>query len=247
VPDGLQLKERSEFMKKQLVIAVAAAGISLASLGVQAYEQGDIVFRAGIATVAPTGDSDAIELPTSPTTVLPGGVDVDDGTAISLIATWMMLDNWGVELLAATPFKHDIDLVDLPVAAGSTKHLPPTVSIQWYPRGGMEGWQPYLGLGINYTTFFSEDVDSELGAVLGDLLDVTSAKLSLDDSMGLAAQAGVDIPLSDKWALNLGLWYIDIATTADIDVTTGSGGNATLSFDVDIDPWVYNIGVAYKF
>ncbi|WOJ96132.1 OmpW family outer membrane protein [Congregibacter brevis] len=233
-------------MRKQLVLAMAA-GLGLASLGAQAYEQGDIVFRAGIATVAPSGDSDAIELPTDPPTILPGGVDVDNGTAISLIATWMMSDNWGLELLAATPFKHDIDLADLPVAAGSTKHLPPTVSIQWYPRGGMDGWQPYLGLGVNYTTFFSEDVDSELGAVLGDLLDVTSAKLSLDDSVGLAAQAGVDIPLTDEWALNLGVWYIDLGTTADIDVVTGGGANATVSFDVDIDPWVYNIGVAYKF
>ncbi|WP_439106340.1 OmpW/AlkL family protein [Congregibacter sp.] len=234
-------------MKKQLVIAVAAAGISLASLGTQAYEQGDIIFRAGIATVAPSGDSDAIELPTDPPTVLPGGVDVDDGTSVSLIATWMMSDNWGVELLAAAPFKHDIDLAGLPIAAGSTEHLPPTVSIQWYPRGGMEGWQPYLGLGVNYTIFFSEEVDSELGAVLDDLLDVTSAKLSLEDSVGLAAQAGVDIPLNDQWALNVGVWYIDIGTTADIDVTTGSGANATVSFDVDIDPWVYNVGVAYKF
>ena len=57
-------------MKKELVIAVAAAGISLVSLGAAAYEQGDIVFRAGIATVAPSGDSDAIELPTDPPTIV---------------------------------------------------------------------------------------------------------------------------------------------------------------------------------
>ncbi|WP_439102670.1 OmpW/AlkL family protein [Congregibacter sp.] len=233
-------------MKKQLVLAVAA-GLGIACMGAQAYEQGDIIIRGGVATVAPSGDSDPIELPTDPVTVLPGGVDVDNGTAISLMGVWMMSDNWGVELLAATPFEHDIDLADLPVAAGSTKHLPPTVSIQWYPRGGMDGWQPYLGLGVNYTTFFNEKVDGELGAVLGDLLDVTSAQLSLEDSVGLAAQAGVDIPLNDKWALNLGVWYIDIGTTADIDVTTGGGANARVSFDVDIDPWVYNVGVAYKF
>lgn len=234
-------------VRKQLVAAVAMAGLSVACMTAKAYEQGDIVFRAGIATVAPSGDSDAIVLPTDPATVLPGGVDVDNGTSLSLIATWMMSDKWGVELLAAYPFEHDIDLADLPVAAGSVKHLPPTVSIQWYPRGGMEGWQPYLGLGANYTTFFDEEVDPELGAVLGGLLDVTSAKLTLEDSFGLAAQAGVDIPIKDNWALNLGIWYIDIGTTADIDVTTSSGADARVSFDVDIDPWVYNIGVAYKF
>lgn len=234
-------------MKKALVIAVAAAGVALSATSSYAYEQGDIIFRAGIATVAPNDDSDPISLPTDPPTVLPNGVGVDDGTALSLIATWMISDNWGLELLAATPFEHDIDVKDIGIAAGSTKHLPPTLSMQWYPRGGMPGWQPYIGLGVNYTTFFSEDVDPALGGVLGDLLGVTSAKLSLDDSFGLAAQAGVDIPINDKWAFNLGLWYIDIGTTADIDVTTDTGANARVSFDVDIDPWVYNIGIAYKF
>lgn len=233
--------------KKQLAAALIAAGLGTGSLTAQAYETGDIIFRGGIATVVPNDDSEAISLPTDPVTVLPGGVDVDSGTAVSLMGVFMISKSWGVELLAATPFEHDIDVADLGIAAGSTKHLPPTVSLQWYPRGGMPGWQPYLGLGVNYTTFFSEDVDPALGGVLGDLLDVNSAKLSLDDSIGLAAQAGVDIPLDDKWALNLGVWYIDLGTTADIDVTTGSGANATVSFDVDIDPWVWNIGVAYKF
>jgi outer membrane protein len=234
-------------MKKVLAIAVAAAGVALATVNAQAYEQGDIIFRAGITTVAPNDDSDAISLPTTPPTVLPNGVEVDSGTALGLIGTWMMSDNWGLELLAATPFEHDIDVADLDIPAGSTKHLPPTLSLQWYPRGNADGWQPYLGLGVNYTTFFDEEVSPVLGGVLGELLDVESAKLSLDDSFGWAAQAGVDIPLTDKWAFNLGVWYIDIGTTADINVRTTGGANAKVSFDVDIDPWVYNVGIAYKF
>ena len=234
-------------MQKSLVIAAATAAMTLASLGAQAYEAGDIIFRAGIATAVPNDDSDPISLPTDPPTVLPNGVEVDSGTALSVMATWMFRDTWGVELLAATPFEHDIDLADIDIAAGSTKHLPPTISLQWYPRGGQSGWQPYLGVGVNYTTFFDEEVDPALAGVLGELLDVTSAKLSLDDSFGLAAQAGVDIPLTEKWSANLGIWYIDLRTTADINVTTGSGDKATVSFDVDIDPWVYNIGVAYRF
>ncbi len=234
-------------MKKQLVMAVAAASVALSAASVQAYEQGDIIFRAGVVTVAPNDDSDPIILPGIPEDTLQNGVSVDNGTAISLIGAYMLNDNWGLELLAATPFEHDIDVKDLGIAAGSTKHLPPTLSLQWYPRGGQEGWQPYFGLGVNYTTFFDEEVDPALGGVLGDLLGVTSAKLSLDDSFGWAAQAGVDIPLNDKWAFNLGVWYIDIGTTADIDVNLEGGGSATVSFDVDIDPWVYNVGVAYKF
>ena len=234
-------------MKKQIVSAVAAATLGLSAIAAQAHEQGDIILRAGVVTVVPNDDSDAISLPTDPATVLPGGVSVDSGTAISLIGAWMINDKWGLELLAATPFEHDIDVQDLGIAAGSVKHLPPTLSLQWYPRGGMQGWQPYLGLGFNYTTFFDEDVDPALGAVLGDVLGASRAELSLDDSLGWAAQAGVDIPINEDWAFNLGVWYIDIGTTASVKAGFDDGSSATVRFDVDIDPLVWNIGVSYKF
>jgi len=229
-------------MKTKLAVAVAAAIAAGGALTAQAHEAGDIIIRAGIVNVDPSGDSDAIVLPTEPATVLPGGVDVDDDTQLSIIGTYMVTDVWGVELLAATPFEHDITQPDLGIDAGSTKHLPPTLSLQYYPRGGQAGWQPYVGIGVNYTYFFDEEVDPALGEALGAVLGATSARLDLDDSWGLAGQAGVDIPLNDNWMLNAGIWYIDIGTTADVVTDVG-----TVSFDVDIDPWVYNIGIAYKF
>ena len=65
--------------------------------------------------------------------------------------------------------------------------------------------------------------------------------------MGLSLSAGVDIPINDRWMFNAGIWYIDIGTEADIDVGFADGSNATVSFDVDIDPWVYGISIGYKF
>ena len=50
----------------------------------------------------------------------------------------------------------------------------------------------------------------------------------------------MDFPLSEHWGINVGVWYLDIDTTAKINTDVG-----TVKFD--IDPWVYNIGVAYKF
>ncbi len=237
-------------MKKQLAIAIAAASLGLGALGAQAHEQGDIIFRGGIATVVPNTDSDAIVLPDPYPSLLPNGVDVDSGTAISLIGAWMLNDKWGLELLAATPFEHDIDLEDLPLPAGETKHLPPTLSLQYYPRAGMQGWQPYLGLGLNYTTFFDESVDPQLAAALVGLypdLNITGADLSLDDSFGVSVQAGVDVPINEKWYFNAGIWWIDIDTTADVTLNLDGGASATVSWDVEIDPVVYNIGFAYKF
>ena len=234
-------------MRRHLAIVVMAAGLGTGSIGAQAYEQGDIILRAGITTVVPNDDSDAIILPGVPEDTLRNGVSVENGTALGLIGAWMINDRWALELLAATPFEHDLEVTDLDIDAGSVEHLPPTLSLQWYPRGGMPGWQPYLGFGINYTTFFEEEVDPALGAVLGEVLFANSAKLHLDDSLGWAAQAGVDIPINDSWAFNLGVWYLDIGTTAEIRVGFEDGSSAKERFDVDINPLVWNVGVSYSF
>ena len=223
-------------MKKALTMALAVAMAS-GAMAVQAYEQGDWVLRAGATTVDPDTDSDLID------ESIPYKVDVDDDTQLGIIPVYMVTDKWAVEVLAATPFEHDITVENTPIDAGSTKHLPPTVSVQWYPRGGSEGWQPYIGLGVNYTIFFDEDADNELV----DFLGVDDADLDLDDSFGLAAQAGVDIPINDNWAINLAVWYIDIDTEAEVTAKVAGETVAKVDFDVDIDPWVYNIGIAYKF
>lgn len=237
-------------MKKALTIALVAA-MAGGSVMAQAYQQGDWVLRAGATTVDPDTDSDQINLPTG----LRAQADVDDDTQLGIIPVYMLTDKFGLEVLAATPFEHDIEAEGLgaikgvSLDAGSTKHLPPTLSIQWYPRGGQKGWQPYFGLGVNYTVFFDEDVDNQLVGLLGDLTGgaVNGADLDLDDSWGLAAQAGIDIPFGENWAFNLGLWYLDIDTEAEITAKADGATAAKVKFDVEIDPWVYNIGVAYKF
>jgi outer membrane protein len=235
-------------MKKVLTLAVAAALASGAAM-THAYEAGDWILRAGAVTVAPDTDSDAISIPTSPPTVLPNGVDVDDDTQLSIIGTYMATPHWGIELLAATPFTHDITLEDAPIDAGETTHLPPTLTVQWYPRGGKDGWQPYVGIGLNYTWFYDSDADRELHNALEGILgaELRKTELDLDDSFGLSASAGVDIPFGEHWAFNAGVWYIDIDTTAEVKVYPEAGGSAKVKFDVDVDPWVYNIGIAYKF
>ena len=109
--------------------------------------------------------------------------------------------------------------------------------------------QPFIGIGLNYTVFFDEDTDKELVETLGALTDgaVDGADLDLDDSFGLAGQVGVDIPFSENWAFSAAIWYIDIDTEAEITAKSGGAQVDKLKFDVDIDPWVYNIGIAYKF
>ena len=139
----------------------------------------------------------------------------------------MMTDVWALELLAAYPFKHDIELLD-GTKVGSTEHLPPTLSLQYHFMP-TEKFQPYLGFGINYTNFFSEKTTGPL----------TGLDLELGDSWGIALQTGFDVLLSDNVFLNLDVRYIDIDTKARLD-------GESLG-KVEIDPWVFGGHIGFRF
>ena len=235
-------------MHNRALIAVSALATVMAwSAPSVAYEQGDWIIRAGAANVDPDTSSDKIDVAGLATLE---GVDVDDDTQLGLTATYMLTDIWAIELLAATPFEHDINVKGVDIAAGSAKQLPPTVTFMWYPMGNKDtSWQPYIGAGFNYTYFWDEDADKELEAALGIITepvtgttDPVPAGLDLDDSWGFAAHAGFDYLINDNWGINASVWYIEIDTEATIETDL-----ADVKFDVELDPWVYMVGISYRF
>lgn len=225
-------------MKKMVMGSVVLMG---AAMGAQAYEAGDLIVRGGAATVAPNDSSSDVTLNGAPVPTTGSEVRVDSDTQLGLTATYMVTPSVGVELLAATPFRHNITANSTLSAVshdiGSTEHLPPTLTAQYYFNNSSIV-TPYVGLGLNYTTFFHTDVDSGLETALGG-----HSTMKLSDSWGLAAEGGLDVKLSDNWLLNAAVWYIDIDTTATITSTAGN----KVKTDVKIDPWVYMVGVGYKF
>lgn len=224
-------------MKKLILMTcIAAATNSTAAL---AYEAGDWVVRGGLTLVSPKSDgSDNVQVPAL------GGdtgmqVEVDDDVQLGLNLVYFYNANWAVELLAATPFSHTIDLKNSALGLGDgelgeTKHLPPTLSALYYFSSDA-AFKPYVGLGINYTTFFSEDFTSTREAQGFN-------SLSLDDSWGVGVQAGFDVTLDDHWHINASARYITIDTTAEFQV-----GDVAGSVDVAIDPWVVSLTAGYSF
>ncbi|MBB3060122.1 OmpW/AlkL family protein [Microbulbifer rhizosphaerae] len=210
-----------------------------------AYEQGTTILRLGAAGVNPDVSSSALSLSG---TQLPGtAADVDNGAALGITAAYLFRDHWGVELLAATPFKHELSAKGLGETfdLGETKHLPPTLMLQWFPLDAASSVQPYVGLGVNYTKFFEEKISGEADAVFASLGATGGADLSLDSSYGIAAEAGVDFGFGaqKQWMLNLAVWWIDIDTEAKVDVP----GVGTVTADVELDPLVYMAGLGYRF
>jgi outer membrane protein len=78
-------------MKKLSLLVAAALMVPVA----HAHQAGDILVRGGAMAVSPTTDSGDT-------------FNVDSNTQLGLTLSYMLTDNWAVELLAATPFSHSV-------------------------------------------------------------------------------------------------------------------------------------------
>jgi outer membrane protein len=187
-----------------------------------AHEQGDWLVKAGVSQVRPKSDNGS---------ALSGSVnlDVNNDVKPSISGTYMFTRNIGLDVLAAVPFRHDVyGSGAVNGQLGSSKQLPPTVSVQWHFLPD-QTFQPYVGLGVNYTRFFSTKA---VGPLAGN-------ELKLTDSWGMAAQFGVDVKINERWFVNADLRYIDI--DSDVKLNGNKIGKA------NIDPWVATIAVGYRF
>ena len=176
---------------------------------------GDWVLRFGAHQVDPKSNN-------NPT------VNVDSAKSLTLNVTYFVTDNWAVEVLGAVPFKHDIRLNSNNAVVASTRHLPPTVGLQYHFMPNAPVFRPYVALGLNYTLFY--DVKTQ-GALAG-------ARLDLSNSFGPSAEIGADFALNDKWAINVEARWFDIDTKAKLN-------GASLG-TVAIDPYAIGVMVAYK-
>lgn len=200
-------------MRKTTAALMTALGLALSGTTYSA-EPSTWVLRIGAHDVAPKSNNHAV-------------VNVDAAKTLTFDLTRMFDAHWGLEVLAALPFEHDVNLNGGNKVA-DVKQLPPTVSVQ-YHFAPEARFRPYVGAGLNATIFFSEHTT---GALDGTDLD-------LDTSFGAAAQIGMDFDITDTWFLNADVRWIDIDTGAKLD-------GASLG-DVAIDPLTFGLSVGRKF
>ncbi|MFT3761187.1 MAG: OmpW family outer membrane protein [Pseudoxanthomonas sp.] len=206
------------------LILLAAAGAVAAPA--MAQSKGDWTLGVGLHNVAPKSDNGSLDATALGLGPLPP-TEVSDSIRPTVTGEYFIADNLGIEVLAALPFEHDVSIRGVG-KVGSTKQLPPVFSLQYHFANRSKA-TPFVGVGLNYTTFFSEDTT---GALAG-------TKLELKDSWGAAAHVGVDFALSDRTALRLDARWADIDT--DVKVEGVKIGAA------EIDPIVYGFAVVTRF
>lgn len=198
-------------------VAAVLAALTLMSGNVLAQESPWLV-RVRAVHIDPADKSDPVG-----GTGASDRIHVKDKTIPEVDITYFFTKNIATELILTYPQKHDVTLDGAKI--GTIKHLPPTLTVQYHfaPEATI---RPYVGAGVNYTTFSKVK-----------LLDGAA---SLEhDSFGLALQAGVDFAIDKNWSINLDVKKVQIRS----DVLIG-GAKAS---HVKVDPVLLGVGVGYRF
>ncbi|MYM29589.1 outer membrane protein [Duganella sacchari] len=202
-------------MSKSLAAVLAA--LTLMS-GNAFAEESPWLVRARAVHLDPADKSDAL-----------GGVGKTDRIGVSsktipeVDISYFFTKNIAAELILTYPQKHDVTLDGAKI--GTVKHLPPTLLVQYHFLPDAQ-FRPYVGAGVNYTTFSKNEL-------------LNGAASLEHDSFGLALQAGADVAIDKNWSINFDVKKAQIRS----DVLIG-GAKASR---VKIDPLMIGVGIGYRF
>jgi outer membrane protein len=131
-------------------------------------------------------------------------------------------------------FPPTIDIIGTGNAAplgrlGTTTYGPSTLTAH-YHFDGFGAFQPYIGGGLSFLVVF----DSKDGAL---------TNFKVENSVGLALQAGADYMINENWGL-----FVDVKKGFLRTDSSGLiGGAVPATAKVKLDPWVISTGITYRF
>lgn len=233
-------------MKTQKIFwrILLAISLTLGTTTTFALDAGNWLVRGRAISIRPAASSEDILSSKVGGRVANTELDVEDAWSLDIDFTYMLTKNWGAELLLDTSSKHNI------VGKGSAlsplgtvveaRVLPPALVLQYHFSPDQKV-RPYAGVGFNYTYFFDEKSTSSLDNAFNGGNSISDVKL--DSSFGLVGQVGVDYDLGNDLFFNLDVKYMKISTKAKF--TTSDLGQ--VSTDVDVNPWVFGIGIGKRF
>lgn len=205
-------------------MAVAAiALLGAVSTSAAAAEEGNWMVRMRATYLDMANKSDPI-----PALGVPGdAIHVNNKWIPEFDVTYFFTPNIATELVVTIPQNQNVSVNGLG-KIGSFKHLPPTLLAQYHfiPNGTI---RPYVGAGVNVTRIWGADISA------------AGIPLSLSKwSVGPALQIGVDYKLTSNWFLNADIKKVWLGA----DVKGPNGAKVT---SVSLDPWLFSMGVGYRF
>ena len=230
-------------MKKSLLVVALLS--AFAPVLAQA-EAGDIVVRLRAAYVNPDEKSKLAETVNG---LIPGAMTdganlaVGNNTIPELDISYYVTKNIAVELILATGTRHTVSVVgDAKTTVGNqnlgtVNLLPPTLTAQWHFNPD-QMIDPYIGAGVNYTHSFDPKLTFSSGAFNGKAIKIQRNRF------GVVGEAGVDVNLGSGWLINADVKYVTLNTNVIAELSAGTWSKID---DLDINPWIFGVGIGKKF
>lgn len=225
---------------KKLTIAAALAAATMFSTPAMAGADGKIEVKLMATGVLPDGKIDKINNAAPAVAAALGatpGTTADDSVVPTLAIEYYPTPNFSIETICCFT-QHHVTGTGSINGANIANHvliLPATVTFKMHLDAG--AFKPYVGVGPSVFFYF----DEQPGTVP---VSLSATSLKMANKLGLAVQAGFDIPVN---ANGMGISFD--AKKYFMKTTTHfyAGSTEVLSTDHKLDPWVLSGGVYYRF
>ncbi len=206
-------------------------------------EAGEMRIRGSLTNIDPSGSGGGNFQTATQGVLTDTQTRFGSAWTFSLNSTYQLTEHWGIEVMAASPSRHELSAQGASLVAQSPGviadvEMIPTASILQFHFSPTGKIRPYVGLGMHYTFFLSERPSGGLR----DAYPLTSA-FDLANKASWVAQFGVDFALGEDWFFNADMKYLDLSTQAHFtSLDTGSS-----QLDLNLDPWMIGLGVGRHF
>ena len=209
-------------MNSRLLSTLGVSALMALAFSSARADDGPWEARLRAVYLDPANKSDAI-----PGLAPENAIHINDKWLPDLDFEYFFTPHWSTELVLTYPQSQTVTVSG--TAIGTFKHLPPVLTAK-YDFLPDHDFQPYVGAGVNVTII--SDVNLAVPGV-GEL------KLN-STSVGPALQTGFDYKLRDHWYLNADVKWFKLGSDVDL-----AGGTRVST--VHIDPFLFGIGIGYRF
>jgi len=222
-------------MRKAIALAAIAAATCLTSPALAADSEGKLQVKVLATAVLPDGEIDKVK---TDLVGLPAGTQTEANNNVvpTVAIEYFFTPEISLETICCVT-QHDVDAVSgLPGAelVSDAKLIPATFTLKYHLNAG--GFSPYIGAGPAYFIW----IDEKPGA---DAVALGADKLKMSDELGIALQAGIDVPVNDAFIVSLDAKRYFIGTTA----SWYAAGTKVIETDHNVDPWVLSAGFGFRF
>jgi outer membrane protein len=179
---------------------------------------------------------------------VPPGANIDANNVETAYLAYVrtIIPHWDVELalgyppLQKTVGKGPATLGSVPYngqVIATARWIAPTLLLEYVFLDEGSKWRPYIGAGVNYTTFYDRN-----STAAGDAASGGPTKLSLTPSLGWAATAGMAYHIANNWHAYVSYSFSKVTT----DLTADTAG-VIRTTHINFAPQALVLSVGYSF